>query len=101
MSKSQFLRPLMFVASVSVFLGLTLPAYASMTIRYYNEDSTSYSVDTVCSGSHLSPTVFDASKTSSVSLQGSTPCKLTLNGTSYEFKGDQKIRIKNGKISFE
>jgi hypothetical protein len=36
-----------------------------------------------------------------VSLQGSTPCKVTLGGQTHEFKGDVKIVIKDGKVSVQ
>jgi hypothetical protein len=76
-------------------------AFASMTIRYYNSDSKAYEAEAICSGSKQDPVKFSASTTSSVSIQGSTPCKVTLNGVTHEFTGDVKIKIKDGKITIE
>jgi hypothetical protein len=73
-------------------------AFASMTIRYENKDSKSYAAEAVCSGSKQGPVEFKASTTSSVSIQGSTPCKVTLGGETKEFNGDVKIIIKDGKM---
>ena len=71
----------------------------AMTLAYENNDSHAYAAEAVCSGSKQDPVKFSASTTSSVSIQGSSPCKLTLNGATYEFTGDAKTLIKDGKIS--
>ena len=74
-------------------------AFASMTIRYENKDSKAYEASAVCSGSSQDPVKFSSSTTSSVSIQGSTPCKVTLNGTTITFDGDANVIIKDGKMS--
>jgi hypothetical protein len=80
-------------------LVLSSSAFASMTLRYENKDSSSYAAAAVCSGSKQDPVKFDASTTGSVSIQGSSPCKVTLNGNTLTFTGDTNITIKDGKIS--
>ena len=85
--------------AVASFVLISQTAFASMTLRYENKDSKAYAAEAVCSGSKQDPVKFSASTTSSVSIQGSSPCKLTLGGTTYEFTGDAKIVIKDGKIS--
>ena len=56
-------------------VGTATLAYASATLRYYNEDSKDYTWKATCSGSEYDVT-FDHSKTSSVTIQGSTPCTI-------------------------
>ena len=80
-------------------LVLSSTAFASMTLRYENQDSASYAAEAICSGSKQDPVKFSASTTSSVSIQGSAPCKVTLNGNTITFDGDANITIKDGKIS--
>ena len=74
-------------------------AFASMTLRYENKDSKAYSAEAVCSGSKQDPVQFSASTTSSVSIQGSSPCKVTLNGETITFTGDAHVTIKDGKLT--
>src|SRR5262245_43015001 len=76
-------------------------AFASVTLRYENSDSKDYAAEAVCSGSKQDPVKFSHSTTSSVSIQGSTPCKLTLNGTTLEITKDARVKIKDGKIKFD
>ena len=74
-------------------------AFASMTLRYENKDSKAYAAEAVCSGSKQDPVKFSASTTSSVSIQGSAPCKVSLGGETITFDGDANITIKDGKLS--
>lgn len=74
-------------------------AFASMTLRYENKDSKAYSAEAVCSGSKQDPVKFSASTTSSVSIQGSSPCKVTFNGETITFTGDAHVTIKDGKLT--
>ncbi|MGN6104898.1 MAG: hypothetical protein ACTHU0_07335 [Kofleriaceae bacterium] len=90
----------LFTAGAVATLFSASVAWASMTIRYYNEDSQDYAWDATCSGSKYK-VKFDKSKTSSVSIQGSTPCTIHTGNGDVTFKGDAKIRIKNGKITVE
>jgi len=84
---------------VAAVLLVPATAFASMTLRYENKDSKSYAAEAVCSGSKQDPVKFSASTTSSVSIQGSAPCKVTLGGQTTEFNGDAHVTIKDGKIS--
>lgn len=86
--------------SIAAILMTASIAHASMTLRYYNEDSKDYTWTATCSGSDYKVT-FDKSKTSSVSIQGSTPCILHTAAGDVKFTGDAKIRIKNGKVTVE
>jgi hypothetical protein len=73
----------------------------ALTLAYENNDSKDYAVPAVCSGSTQDPVKFSKNTTSSVSIQGSGTCKLTLNGTTYEFSKDARILIKDGKITLK
>jgi len=75
-------------------------AYASATLRYYNEDSKDYTWKATCSGSEYSVT-FEHSRTASVTIQGSTPCMLHAPGGDLKITGDAKVHIKDGKITVE
>ena len=94
------MKKLMTMSAVSAVLLAASAAFESMTFRYYNEDSVDYTWKATCSGSEYSIT-FDHSKTSSETLQGSTPCVLHTPGGDLTFKGDAKIHIKNGKVTVE
>ena len=94
------MKKLLTTTAVAGLLFSASLAYASMTLRYYNEDSKDYTWEATCSGSKYKVS-FDKSKTSSVSIQGSTPCVLHTPSGNVTFKGDAKIRIKNGKVSVE
>lgn len=89
------------LATVLAASAYAVSAYASMTIRYENSDSQTYQATAICSGSKQDPVEFRSSTTSSVSIQGSTPCKVTLNGQTFEWKSDVKIKIHDGKITQE
>ena len=88
--------------STLVALGISLFSLTAMagavTVRYHNGDSKKHTFKAVCSGSHTEVT-FDASTTGSATIQGSGPCKVEHNGGTIELKGDEKIEIKDGKIS--
>jgi hypothetical protein len=75
-------------------------AFASATLRYYNEDSKDYTWKATCSGSEYSVT-FDHSKTSSVTIQGSTPCVIHTPNGDVTIKGDAKVHIKDAKLTVE
>ena len=81
-------------------IGLAGVAYASATLRYYNEDSKDYTWKATCSGSEYSVT-FDHSKTSSVTIQGSTPCTIHAPNGDVKITGDAKVHIKDGKLTVE
>lgn len=80
---------LSFVISISI--------YASVTVEYHNKDSKSYTFDVKCSGSSYK-VVFDSSKTSTTTIQGSAPCIVETSHGKVELKGGEKIELKDGKI---
>jgi hypothetical protein len=94
------MKKLATAASLASILFAASVAYASMTLRYYNEDSKDYTWKATCSGSEYSVT-FDHSKTSSVSIQGSTPCIIHAPNGDVKFTGDAKVHIKDGKLTIE
>ncbi|WNZ60905.1 hypothetical protein QEG98_34045 [Myxococcus sp. MxC21-1] len=89
----------MKTAIAALTLLASTSASASLTLRYENKDSKAYAAEAVCSGSKQDPVEFSASTTSSVSIQGSSPCKVTLKGNTITFDGDANIIIKDGKSS--
>lgn len=72
-------------------------ALAAVTVRYYNKDSKEHVAEAICSGSKKE-VKFGSSRTASVTIQGSGPCKVTL-GNTVELKGGENIEIKDGKIT--
>ena len=89
-----------FLATLVVSLLVSTAAFASVTVAYYNEDSTKYEWPAVCSGSHYTA-VFESSRTSTYTIQGSGPCVVTTPNGEVTFKEGAKIHIKNGKVIFE
>jgi hypothetical protein len=86
--------------SALLALGLSLvslTASAAVTVSYYNRDSQKYTFDAICSGSKYQVS-FDGSTTSSVTIQGSGPCKVQHHGGTVSLSGGEKIEIKDGKI---
>ena len=94
------MKKLVASASLASIILTASVAYASMTLRYYNEDSKDYTWKATCSGSEYSVT-FDHSKTSSVSIQGSSPCLLHTPSGDVKLTGDAKVHIKDGKLTVE
>lgn len=94
------IKKLPAIAGLAVTFGFAALAYASATLRYYNEDSTDYTWKATCSGTDYDVT-FDHSKTSSVTIQGSTPCLLHAPGGDVKITGDTKLHIKGGKVTIE
>ena len=88
------------VAGFVAIASFATVAYASATLRYYNEDSKDYTWKATCSGSEYEVT-FDHSKTSSVTIQGSAPCTLHTSSGDVKITGDAKIHIKDGKVTVE
>ncbi len=76
----------------------SMSSFAAVTVRYHNGDSQKHTFNAVCSGSKYTVT-FDASTTSSTTIQGSAPCKVTHGGGEITLNGDEKLEIKDGKIS--
>lgn len=73
-------------------------AWAAVTVRYHNQDSTNYEWKATCSGS--SKTVkFRSSTTGSTTIQGSGPCTVHTPNGDVELKGGDKIQIKDATIT--
>ena len=92
-------KALAAVGFASILATATL-AYAGATLRYYNEDSKDYKWKATCSGTDYEVT-FDHSKTSSVTIQGSTPCVLHAPNGDLKITGDANLHIKDGKATVE
>ncbi|MCD6066838.1 MAG: hypothetical protein K0S33_1664 [Bacteroidetes bacterium] len=72
--------------------------FAAVTIRYYNKDSKSHTFDVKMDGSTKEVT-FDASKTSSVTIQGGgKTCIIETSCGKVEVKDGANIEIKDGCI---
>lgn len=75
-------------------------AWAAVTVRYYNTDSTSYEWDATCSGSSKK-VKFKGSTTSSTTIQGSGPCTVHTPNGDVELSGGEKIKIEDATITIE
>ncbi len=73
-------------------------AAAAVSVRYYNKDSRDYTWNAVCGGSKYTVT-FGSSRTSSATIQGSSPCVVETPGGKVTLKGGENIEIKDGKIT--
>ena len=87
-------------AVVAFGLLFSVSAFAAVTVRYYNKDSTAYTWDAVCSGTHLTVT-FDSSRTSSTTIQGSGPCTVKTDSGEVTLSDGANIEIKDGKITIK
>ncbi len=85
-------------ASLAFVLLFCVNAFAAVTVRYYNKDSQAYTWDAVCSGTKLTVT-FDASRTSSTTIQGSGPCTVHTGNGDVTLADGANITISGGKIS--
>lgn len=87
----------LIILSVLMLVSFT-SSFAAVTIRYYNKDSKSYTFKVNLDGNSKEVT-FDASKTSSVTVQGSgTVCKIETSCGTIEIKDGMSIEIKDGCI---
>lgn len=87
-----------FIILLIAFIFTLSTSFAAITIRYYNKDSKSYTFKVNMDGSTKEVT-FDASKTSSVTIQGSgTYCKIETSCGTIEIKDGASIEIKDGCI---
>lgn len=74
---------------------------AAVTIRYYNKDSETHKMEVKMSGSTKS-VEFGSSRTSSVTIQGSsTTCTIITDCGSIEVKDGDSIEIKDGCITIK
>jgi hypothetical protein len=85
----------MLIMAALTFASLT--ASAAVTVRYYNHDSQKYEFQATCSGSKY-PAIFDSSRTSSYTIQGSGPCTVHTGAGDVTLKDGDNIEIKDGKI---
>ena len=82
---------------VVVFIAMQT-AMAYVTVSYYNKDSKTYKWKVTIDGS-VKEIVFDGSKTSAVTVQGSGKvCVIETNCGKVELKDGAKIEIKDGCI---
>ena len=87
---------LSFLLVMLVFAGSVA---AAVTLRYYNKDSKSYTFKVKIAGSSTT-VVFDASKTSSVTIQGgSEEAVISCECGDVKVKQGDQIEIKNGCIT--
>jgi hypothetical protein len=76
-------------------------SFAAVTIRYYNKDSKSHTFTVKIDGSSKEVT-FDASKTSSVTIQGGAKtCIIETSCGKIEVKDGANIEIKDGCIKID
>jgi hypothetical protein len=93
------MRKFISMLCLTGFICASVPAFASVTLRYYNRDSVDHKFEAKMSGSTYT-VKFDHSCTSSVTIQGGgdTAEIITPSGT-VKVKGGDNIEIKNGKIT--
>lgn len=94
------MKKLFPVAAVLATLAFSATAFAYVTVSYYNKDSRKWSFDATCSGSRYT-VVFDESRTSSTTIEGSGPCTLKTPAGDVSLKDGDKIEIKDGKITIK
>jgi len=95
------MKKLSMLAVLSVGFLFSVNALAAVTVRYYNQDSKTYSWSAVCSGTNLTVT-FDSSRTSSTTIQGSGPCTVkTDSGDTVTLSDGANIVIKDGKVTVQ
>lgn len=76
----------------------TATTFSAVTVRYYNKDSKAHTFKVKIDGSTKEVT-FDASKTSSVTIQGgATECVVYTSCGEVTLKGGDSIEIKDGCI---
>ena len=76
---------------------MSFSALAGVTIRVENKDSKEYTAKAVCHGSKYDVKI--GKGTTSVTIQGSAPCDVDLNGSKLTLSGGERVIIKNGKMS--
>lgn len=86
------------IAMGFALLFMATTAMSAVTIRYYNKDSKAHTFKLKMDGSNKEVT-FDASKTSSVTIQGNgTVCVIETSCGKVEVKDGAHIEIKDGCI---
>jgi hypothetical protein len=83
---------------LSTLVLVAIAAQSAVTVRYLNRDSKAYTFKVKIDGSYKEVT-FDASKTSSVTIQGgATECIVYTNCGEVTLKGGDSIEVKDGCI---
>jgi hypothetical protein len=90
---------IMLLAVFGVLFSASL-AFAAVTVRYHNSDSTTYEWKATCSGSSKS-VEFGSSRTASVTIQGSGPCTVHTPNGDVELSGGEKIEIEDATITIK
>jgi hypothetical protein len=89
-----------FLLTAIAFCFAASSAFSAITIHYYNKDSKSHQMVVSVDGTTKS-VVFDASKTSTVTIQaGATSCWIQTSCGRIEVKDGANITIKDGCFSF-
>jgi hypothetical protein len=91
------MKKLLCLLTLVAMTAYSLSALAYVTVRYHNKDSKSYVANAVCHGSKYK-VKFGSSRTASVTIQGSSPCKVTLGSSTLTLSGGERLEIKNGKM---
>ena len=80
------------------FIGIAVPSFAGVSLRYHNADSADYKFDVKISGS--STTVeFDHSRTASVTIQGGgSTAEISTPSGKVTVKDGDTVEIKGGKV---
>ena len=84
-----------FIGIIMAVMFVSSVASAAVTVQYYNRDSKDYEWKAVCSGSSYT-VQFGGSRTSSTTIQGSSPCVVTTGSGDVTLKGGENIEIKDG-----
>lgn len=88
----------LLLGAIALFFTATT-AFSAVTIRYYNKDSKAHTMKVKMDGSNKEVT-FDASKTSSVTIQGGgTSCRIETSCGTIEVKDGANVEIKDGCIT--
>lgn len=86
------------IVSVIGFAFIAMPAFANVSLRYSNGDSTDYKFDVKIGGSSTS-VEFGHSRTASVTIQGgSSNAEISTPSGRVNVKDGDTVEIKNGKL---
>jgi hypothetical protein len=92
------MKKFFIMAAAVVFACVAVPSFASVYLRYHNDDSVDYKFDVKISGS--STTVeFDHSRTASVTIQGGgSTAEISTPSGKVTVKDGDTVEIKGGKV---
>jgi hypothetical protein len=88
------------ILAVMAIVGISLLSFsvlAGVTVRVENKDSKEYTAKAVCHGTKYDVKI--GKGTTSVTIQGSAPCEVSLGGSKLTLSGGERVIIKNGKMS--